>query len=55
LESPDDAGLARGFERALELYEDRKAYAAVQARGMAMDFGWANLVGTYEEFYEDIV
>lgn len=55
LESPDDAGLARGFERALELYGDRKAYAAVQARGMAMDFGWTNVVGTYEEFYEDIV
>jgi starch synthase len=55
LESPDDAGLARGFERALELYGNRKAYAAVQARGMAMDFGWANVVGTYEEFYEDIV
>lgn len=55
IEEPTEAGFARGFERALELYGKRKAYAAVQARGMAQDFGWAKAVETYERFYEDIV
>ena len=55
LEEPTTAGFARSFERALELFGQRKIYAAVQARGMAQDFAWENAVETYERFYEDIV
>ena len=55
LEEPTKDGFARGFERALKLYGQRKVYTAVQGRGMKQDFGWEQAVEAYETFYEEIV
>ena len=38
--APTSAGLRDALERALLLFREPRRYAAVQARGMARDFGW---------------
>ena len=55
LVDPDEEGFAQGMQQALALFADRKSYAAVQARGMKMDFSWDQAVTSYESFYEEIV
>ena len=50
---PNAKGLAEGLERALVLFADRPHYAAVQARGMARDFGWHRAALAYERLYQD--
>ncbi|MCF3648729.1 glycogen synthase GlgA [Synoicihabitans lomoniglobus] len=50
-----DEGVGKGLQRALALHGDRSAYAAVQQRGMARDFGWATATAAYEAFYAELM
>jgi starch synthase len=49
---PTAAGLENGLNRALRLFADKPAYAAVQSRGMARDFSWQRAALGYEQLYE---
>ena len=51
--APTVQGLRHGLDRALKLFADKKAYAAVQAHGMARDFSWKNAAVAYERLYEE--
>lgn len=42
---------AAALQRALELYGQKPAYAAVQRRAMLRDFSWTKAVGAYEQLY----
>jgi starch synthase len=46
--------LRTALRRALDLHRDRKAWAALQARGMARDFSWANAALQYQELYRRV-
>ncbi len=48
-------GVHSGLSRALDLWANRKAYQAVQARGMGKEFGWSTAVNAYETYYDEIV
>jgi len=50
---PTIHGLAQGLDRAMRLFADKAAYAAVQAHGMARDFSWKNAAVAYERLYEE--
>jgi starch synthase len=50
--APTAEGLETGLRRALALFADKPAYAAVQARGMARDFSWQKAALAYEQLYE---
>ncbi|MEI7566727.1 MAG: glycogen synthase GlgA [Opitutaceae bacterium] len=39
------------LQRALELFGQKSAYAAVQRRAMLRDFSWTKAVGAYEQLY----
>jgi starch synthase len=49
---PTAEGLATGLARALTLFAEKSAYAAVQARGMGRDFSWQQAALAYEQLYE---
>ncbi len=49
--SPTADALFGALVRAVELYRDRPAYTAVQARGMKCDFGWAASAAEYERLF----
>jgi len=51
--APTSQGLRHGLERALKLFADKPAYAAVQAHGMARDFSWKNAAVAYERLYDE--
>ncbi|MGC4075282.1 MAG: hypothetical protein QM760_22825 [Nibricoccus sp.] len=40
------------MRRAITLFGDKTAYAAVQARGMARDFSWQSAALAYEQLYD---
>ena len=42
---------AAALQRALELFGQKPAYAAVQRRAMLRDFSWTKAVGAYEQLY----
>jgi starch synthase len=42
---------AAALQRALELFGQKPAYAAVQRRAMLCDFSWTKAVGAYEQLY----
>jgi starch synthase len=43
------------LKRAVELYRDRRAWAALLARGMAQDFSWATAASHYERLFERLL
>ena len=47
-------GLRWALRRALDVYEDKKAWKKLQANGMAIDFSWGNAAAQYVEFYRRI-
>jgi len=50
---PTQEGFNSGLQRALALYADKPAYAAVQRRAMQRDFSWKTAVTAYEKLYGD--
>jgi starch synthase len=50
--APTAKGLEGGLRRAVTLFADKPAYAAVQALGMARDFSWQKSALAYEQLYE---
>ncbi|BDG09296.1 glycogen synthase GlgA [Anaeromyxobacter paludicola] len=46
--------LLTAVRRALDLYRDRRAWAGLQARGMAQDFSWDRSAQTYERLFESL-
>jgi len=50
---PTQEGFNQGLQRALALYADKPAYAAVQRRAMQRDFSWKTAVTAYEKLYGD--
>jgi starch synthase len=48
-------GVAVGLQRALALYADRAALAAVQRRAMNRDFSWKRAARAYEALYENSI
>jgi starch synthase len=50
---PTQEGFNGGLARALALYADKPAYAAVQRRAMQRDFSWKTAVAAYEKLYGD--
>lgn len=49
------AGLELGLQRALRLFGDKPALAAVQRRAMTHDFSWKRAARAYEALYEESV
>ena len=47
-------GLLRAMERAVALYADKKAFAAVQQSGMHADFSWERACLAYETLYREL-
>src|SRR4029079_13091179 len=53
--APVDAdGLAGGLRRAMALYRDRKAWRALQKRGMKTDVSWTRSAARYAALYRDV-
>lgn len=52
---PTSEGLRAGLMRALELFERKEQFAAVQKHGMARDFSWNNAAAAYENLYRDAI
>ena len=50
---PTQEGFNGGLARALALYADKPAYAAVQRRAMQRDFSWKTAVAPYEQLYSN--
>ena len=50
---PTAQGLGLGLERAMKLFANKTAYAAVQAHGLARDFSWKNAAVAYERLYDE--
>ncbi|MDR2674004.1 MAG: glycogen synthase GlgA [Opitutaceae bacterium] len=50
---PTVAGLRHGLKRALALFADKPALAAVRARAMQRDFSWAGAARAYVHLYEE--
>lgn len=50
---PSPAGLELGLTRALALFENKPALAAVRRRGMTRDFSWKQAARPYEALYRD--
>jgi len=48
---PTQEGFNGGLQRALALFADKTAYAAVQRRAMQRDFSWKTAVAAYEKLY----
>lgn len=46
------SALVRAVERALEVYKDKKAWRALQKRGMLQDFSWDNSAREYLKLYQ---
>jgi starch synthase len=44
--------LLQAMQRAMHVYRDRPQWLALQQRGMARDFGWAQSARRYVELYE---
>jgi starch synthase len=51
--APTSKSLAEALQRALRLYANKTRYAAIQARGMARDFGWRRAAAAYERLYQE--
>ena len=51
--APKQAEFDAGLQRALKLFADKPAYAAVQRRAMERDFSWKNAVAAYEQLYTE--
>ena len=49
--SPTFEGFSGGLQRAVALFADKAAYAAVQKRAMERDFSWKTAVAAYEQLY----
>ncbi|MDP2324719.1 MAG: hypothetical protein Q8N51_11885 [Gammaproteobacteria bacterium] len=41
--------------QAIDLYQDRDAYRALQARGMAADYSWDRSCGAYVDLYRQCI
>jgi starch synthase len=50
---PAQDAFNEGLARALALYADKAAYAAVQRRAMQRDFSWKTAVAAYEQLYSN--
>lgn len=48
---PQDESFAEALELSLGLFKKKKAYAAVQRRGMERDFSWDGVTRQYEDLY----
>jgi len=48
---PKQEEFIAALQRALKLFADKPAYAAVQCRAMQRDFSWKNAVAAYEQLY----
>ena len=48
---PNDEAFLEALEMSFRLYNNKKAYAAVQRRGMERDFSWSGVTRKYEELY----
>jgi starch synthase len=51
---PTSEGWRAGLVRALELYQQPEACAAVRQRGLAVDSSWARFAPAYAELYRDL-
>ena len=52
---PNEAGLKKGLERSLKLYEDQSQFKAVQKLGMSKDFSWKVSAMDYEDLYKKVL
>ena len=47
-------GLAQALFALLDLYQDKKAWTAVQRNAMKQDFGWEKSAGEYAALYDEV-
>jgi starch synthase len=50
-DTPDGTGLMWAIDQALAAWKDKKAWAALQKRGMAKEFSWERSAGEYLRLY----
>jgi starch synthase len=50
-DTPDGTGLVWAIDRALAAWKDRRAWRALQKRGMAKEFSWERSAAEYVELY----
>lgn len=53
--APDAGAFHDGLLRSLKLFSDKPRYAAVQARGMAVDNSWDHAAKAYERLYNEML
>ena len=54
-ETATSGGLAAALLRAIQVFEDRDAWLALQRRGMLQDFSWERSARLYLQLYQDLV
>ena len=54
-EAVDSGALLQAVQRAMDLFQDKKAWKKAQRRAMAMDFGWESASNAYKTLYSELV
>jgi starch synthase len=53
--SYDEHELLKTIDRALQLFPDKRSWAALQRRAMSMDFSWDRSARAYTNLYQQLL
>lgn len=54
-DEPDSEAMMAAAVRALDLYDDKKAWKEIQVRAMSRDFSWETAAQAYRTLYSDLI